>query len=50
MEVFCGSNSQLTRQVLAAGLKAERFGLDQGDLLTREGRSLLFERMCLQQT
>ena len=49
MEVFCGSNSQLTRQVLAAGLKAERFGLDQGDLSTREGRSLLFERVCLQQ-
>ena len=46
LEVFCGPNSQLTRQAIAAGLKAERFGLDQGDLSTQEGRIRLFQLLC----
>ena len=49
VEVFCGPNSQLTRQAVAAGLKAERFGLDQGDLSTCEGRSVLFHLICGEQ-
>ena len=43
LEVFCSSDSQLTSQCRALGYQAERFGFDQGDLQTVEGRRKLFE-------
>ena len=42
LEVFSGPQSQLTQQVQNAGLKGDRFGYQQGDLTTIEGRKLLF--------
>ena len=41
-EVFCGAQSPLTQQVIQQQGRAFRFGYDQGDLSTAEGRHVLF--------
>ena len=46
LEVFCSSESNLTHQVNMLGGKAVRFGIDQGDLHTHEGRVSLFKLLC----
>ena len=46
-EVFCGPQSQLTSQAIALGMRAYRFGYDQADLSTREGRQVLFEQLVM---
>ena len=46
-EVFCSSRSPLTQQVNALGQKAIRFGYDQGDLATVEGRVALFTQIAV---
>eukprot|EP00435_Cladocopium_sp_Y103_P013529 s1772_g3.t1 len=46
LEIFCGPQSQLTQQSQQLGLKAERFGLQQGDLQTTQGRHDLFKILC----
>ena len=46
-EVFCSSQSPLTQQVNALGQKAIRFGYDQGDLATVEGRVALFTQIAV---
>ena len=43
LEVFCSENSNLTNQVNQMGGTAIRFGLNQGDLHTTEGRTKLFQ-------
>ena len=43
LEVYCSSESQLTKQCIRQGLKTVRFGLAQGDLNTFEGRCKLYE-------
>ena len=45
-EVYCGPNSQLVKQCHAANVHALRFGLEQCDLSTVEGRRYLFQKMC----
>lgn len=45
-EVFCNSTSQLTAQCQKLGGQAFRFGYDQGDLKTIEGRKKLFIGVC----
>ena len=42
LEVYCSSKSQITRQCRLAGLQAYRFGQDEGDLSTFEGRQALY--------
>ena len=42
LEVFCSDHSKLTSQVSQLGGQAKRFGLNQGDLMTSEGRRELF--------
>ena len=42
LEVFCSSHSKLADQVTQLGGKSRRYGLDQGDLMTSEGRRDLF--------
>ena len=42
LEVFCGAHSQLTHQCRQLGFKAERFGREQCDLQTRQGREQVF--------
>lgn len=44
-EVFCSRNSQLTQQCMNLGNKAQRFGIDQGNLHEIEGRRNLFEAL-----
>ena len=46
-EVFCGPQSQLTSQAMALGMREYRFGYDQADLSTREGRWVLFEQLVM---
>ena len=46
MEVFCSSDSSLTKQVQQLGGHAIRFGLAQGDLQTVEGRKDLLTALC----
>ena len=46
-EIFCGPSSMLTHQVQQLGGTAFRFGLEQGDLSTMEGRKSLFRKMAL---
>ena len=46
LEVFCSNDSNLTHQVNMLGGKAIRFGIDQGDLHTHEGRVSLFKLLC----
>ena len=43
LEVFCGPQSELTHQAKNLGYRAERFGFQQGDLSTVEGREKLFQ-------
>ena len=43
LEVYCSKDSQLTSQAQAQGLKAMRFGLQQGDLNVFSGRSALYD-------
>ena len=45
-EVFCSENSPLTQQVQNLDQQAFRHGLQQGDLSTASGRSVLFEKIC----
>ena len=44
-EVFCGSSSQLTHQAQQMGMDAHRFGREQCDLQTIEGREFLFTQL-----
>ena len=46
-EIFCGPSSMLTHQVQQLGGTAFRFGLEQGDLSTMEGRKSLYRKMAL---
>ena len=46
-EIFCGPSSMLTHQVQQLGGTAFRFGLEQGDLSTTEGRRSLYRKMAL---
>ena len=41
--MFCGPQSELTHQAKNLGYRAERFGFQQGDLSTVEGREKLFQ-------
>ena len=43
LEVYCSSDSQLTRQGELMGMSAIRFGLKQGDLATIGGRLKLYD-------
>ena len=43
LEVYCGSDSQITEQCLKMGLRAERFTIHDGDLATPEGRAALWK-------
>ena len=43
LEVFCSEQSELTKQAMNLGYRARRFGFEQGDLSTPEGRRSLFE-------
>ena len=43
LEVFCGPQSELTKQTNQLGYRAVRFGYNQGDLSTVEGREQLFK-------
>ena len=43
LEVFSDSSSELTRQTVQLGYRGMRFGYQQGDLSTVEGRKKLFE-------
>ena len=45
LEVFCGPESRLTHQVQQLGFQAQRLGLAQCDLQSREGRLLLFQTL-----
>ena len=45
-EVFCGNQSRLTHQVQHLQGKAVRFSKDRTDLMTSEGRQVLFVELC----
>ena len=45
-EVFCGNQSRLTHQVQHLQGKAIRFSKDRTDLMTPEGRQVLFVELC----
>lgn len=47
-EIFCNRDSQLAKQCHNLGACAERFGYDQGDLHTKNGRANLFEKIVIQ--
>ena len=49
LEIFCGPNSELTRQTLQLRGSAMRCGLAQGDLSTAGGRQQLFEQIVKHQ-
>ena len=42
-EVFCSSKSRLTQQVIGLGGQAHRYFKEQTDLMTAEGRAVLFQ-------
>lgn len=44
-EIFCGPNSQLTHQAQQSGMRAQRFGKEQADLSSPEGREFLFSQL-----
>ena len=44
-EIFCSSTSQLTHQAQQLGMQAQRFGKEQCDLQTPEGRAFLFKQL-----
>jgi len=43
LEIYCSSDSQLTKQCLRQGGRAIRFGLKQGDLQYRDNRHKLYD-------
>eukprot|EP00435_Cladocopium_sp_Y103_P010407 s1891_g2.t1 len=45
MEVLCGPQSELTKQVNQLGFRAVRFGLQEGDVSTKDGRYALFQKL-----
>ena len=45
IEVYCSSESELTRTAQRLGLRATRHGLREGDLTTSEGRHRLYEKL-----
>ena len=45
LEVYCSSESQLTGQSIQQGMRAKRFGLQQGNLCYYEGRCKLYEEL-----
>ena len=47
LEIYCSSDSQLTKQAEKAGLIADRFGLRQGDLRYKDGRCRLYDILML---
>lgn len=47
LEIYCSSDSQLTKQAEKAGLIADRFGLRQGDLRYKDGRYRLYDVLML---
>ena len=49
MEIYCSQESQLTHCMKLANGDAERFGLKQGDLSSREGRCRLYDRLLVKQ-
>ena len=49
MEIFCGPNSQLTHQCQQLGFRAVRFGKEQCDLQTQQGREQVFRSLHHQQ-
>lgn len=49
LEVFCGPNSQLTKQCNNLGYYAERLGYAQCDLQSPEGRTMLFKGLLQKQ-
>ena len=46
LEVFCSSQSELTKQATNMGYRAKRFGFHEGDLSCPEGRRKLFQIVC----
>ena len=48
-EIYCSQDSQLTHSMNQLNGDAERFGLKQGDLSTREGRCRLYDRLLVKQ-
>lgn len=48
-EVFCSNRSRLTHQVNSLGGKANRYFKDQTDLMTPEGRAVLFQDLLEQE-
>ena len=48
-EVFCGNQSRLTQQIQSLHGAAVRFAKDRTDLMTIEGRRVLFEELCTQE-
>ena len=49
LEIYCSQDSQLTRSMIQANGDAERFGLKQGDLSSKEGRIRLYDRLLTKQ-
>ena len=47
LEIYCSSDSQLTKQAEKAGLSADRFGLRQGDLRYKDGRYQLYDILMI---
>ena len=45
LEVFCSSESELTRQVNQLGYRASRHGIQEGDLNSKGGRQQLFKTL-----
>ena len=45
LEVFCDSNSEVTKQTQNLGYSAQRHSMEQGDLATQEGRDSLFQKV-----
>ena len=45
MEVLCSPQSELTKQVIQLGYRAVRYGYQEGDVATREGRKGLFRKV-----
>ena len=45
LEVFCGPQSELTKQVNNLGYKGVRHGFQEGDLATESGRAVLFTKL-----
>ena len=47
MEIYCSTDSELTKQGFQQGMTVSRFGLRDGDLSTIEGRKRLYDRIWL---